>query len=50
VIVDWRPMCRSDGGGGLADMNIYEISPAATTFLAEQSGRLVDHDWNPWSC
>ena len=29
-------------------MNIYEITPAAITFLAEQGGRFADHDWNPW--
>lgn len=29
-------------------MNIYEISPTATTFLAEQGGRFAEHDWNPW--
>ena len=29
-------------------MTIYEIAPAATTFLAEHGGRFADHDWNPW--
>jgi|SRR6478609_7080858 len=41
-------MCRHDGRGTLVDMNIYEITPAATTFLADQGGRFADHDWNPW--
>lgn len=29
-------------------MNIYEITPTATAFLAEHGGRFADHDWNPW--
>ncbi|MDV3124061.1 SHOCT domain-containing protein [Mycobacterium sp. 21AC1] len=29
-------------------MNIYEITPTATTFLAEHGGRFADHGWNPW--
>ena len=29
-------------------MTIYEMTPAATTFLAEHGGRFADHDWNPW--
>lgn len=29
-------------------MNIYEITPTATTFLAEHGGRFATHDWNPW--
>jgi putative membrane protein len=29
-------------------MNIYEITPAATTFLAEHGGRFADHEWSPW--
>ena len=29
-------------------MTIYEITPTATTFLAEHGGRFADHDWNPW--
>jgi len=29
-------------------MNIYEISPAATTFLAEYGDRFAGHGWNPW--
>jgi putative membrane protein len=36
------------GAGRLDAMNIYEITPAATTFLAEQGGRFADHAWNPW--
>jgi putative membrane protein len=34
--------------GSLDGMNIYEITPTATTFLAEQGGRFADHGWNPW--
>jgi putative membrane protein len=29
-------------------MNIYEITPAATTFLAEHGPRFADHAWSPW--
>jgi putative membrane protein len=29
-------------------MTIYEITPTATTFLAQHGGRFADHDWNPW--
>jgi putative membrane protein len=41
-------MRRRDTDGRLMAMNIYEITPAATTFLAEHGGRFADHDWNPW--
>ena len=34
--------------GSLVFMNIYEISPAATTFLAEYGDRFAGHGWNPW--
>ncbi|WP_156425652.1 MULTISPECIES: SHOCT domain-containing protein [unclassified Mycobacterium] len=34
--------------GRLDPMNINEIAPTATTFLAEHGGRFADHDWNPW--
>lgn len=29
-------------------MNIHEITPTATTFLAEHGPRFAEHAWNPW--
>ncbi|OBG15718.1 hypothetical protein A5765_08140 [Mycolicibacterium celeriflavum] len=41
-------MRRRPVSGRLDAMNIYEIIPTTTTFLAEHGGRFADHDWNPW--
>jgi putative membrane protein len=41
-------MSRPPVDGRLDGMNIYEITPAATTFLAEHGDRFAAHDWNPW--
>ena len=29
-------------------MTIYEITPTATTFLADTAERYGDHAWHPW--
>ena len=29
-------------------MSIYEITPTATTFLADEYGRWGHHAWSPW--
>jgi putative membrane protein len=43
-------MHRPSDKGILDDMNLYEIAPATTTFLAEHGHRFADHDggWSPW--
>ena len=32
----------------LEDMTIYEITPSATTFLADEYERWGHHAWSPW--
>jgi len=34
--------------GTLDVMSIYEITPTATTFLADESQRWGHHAWSPW--
>ena len=34
--------------GTLDGMSIYEITPTATTFLADEYGRWGHHGWSPW--
>jgi putative membrane protein len=41
-------MCRWPADGRLDDMSIYEITPTAITFLAEDNERWGHHAWSPW--
>jgi putative membrane protein len=34
--------------GTLDGMSIYEITPTATTFLADEYERWGNHGWHPW--
>jgi putative membrane protein len=34
--------------GTLDGMSIYEITPTATTFLADENERWGHHAWSPW--
>src|SRR3954468_1519618 len=40
----WRQLARRKLDG----MSIYEISPTATTFLADEYERWGHHGWHPW--
>jgi putative membrane protein len=41
-------MCVSGSGGRLVGMSIYEITPTATTYLAEEYERWGHHGFSPW--
>ena len=44
----WRPMSGTSPVGTLDGMSIYEITPTATTFLADEYGHWGHHAWSPW--
>ena len=41
-------MRRASAIRTLEDMTIYEITPSATTFLADEYERWGHHAWSPW--
>jgi putative membrane protein len=41
-------MYRGHAGGRLVGMSIYEITPTATTYLAEEYERWGHHGFSPW--
>jgi putative membrane protein len=41
-------MSGASVAGTLDDMSIYEITPTATTFLADEYERWGHHAWSPW--
>jgi putative membrane protein len=41
-------MCRWPADGRLDGMSIYEITPTATTFLAQEYERWGHHGFSPW--
>jgi hypothetical protein len=41
-------MSDASAVGTLDVMSIYEITPTATTFLADESERWGHHAWSPW--
>lgn len=41
-------MFRSSRPSTLNTMNINEISPTATQFLADHADRWADNSWHPW--
>jgi putative membrane protein len=41
-------MSRPQARPRLGAMSIYEISPTATTFLADEYQRWGHHGWHPW--
>lgn len=41
-------MLQRPAGRTLDDMNIYEIAPTATMFLADDNQRWGHYGWHPW--